>query len=169
MQNIGLFVGRFQPFHYGHLSAVKFALKQVRTLYIIVGSSQKSHEPRNPFTAGERIVMIRNSLRDERIDPSRYLILPIPDAVGHAVWTASIDQVVMKYDVVMSNDPLTLQLFREKGVAVIEAPLKDRSQFSATEVRRRISSGENWEELVPAAVRKIIKELVQRGRFQALE
>jgi nicotinamide-nucleotide adenylyltransferase len=166
---VGLYVGRFQPFHYGHLSAVKFALRQARQLYIVVGSSQKSHEPKNPFTAGERILMIRNALQRERVDPSRYLIIPIPDAVGHAVWTASIDQAVPHYDIVYSNDKLTLQLFREKGVKVSEVPLKDRSQFSATEVRRRISEGENWQDLVPPPVREIIDEIVRRGRFQALE
>jgi nicotinamide-nucleotide adenylyltransferase len=167
--DVGLYIGRFQPFHYGHLSAVRFALKKVRELYIIVGSSQKSHEPRNPFTAGERIIMIRNSLQKERIDPSRYLIIPIPDAIGHAVWTAFIDQVVPKYDIVISNDTLTLQLFREKGIKTLEAPLKDRSKFSATEVRRRISAGENWKELVPPSVAKIIEEIIARGRFEGLE
>jgi len=167
--DVGLYIGRFQPFHYGHLSAVRFALKKVRELYIIVGSSQKSHEPRNPFTAGERIIMIRNSLQKERIDPSRYLIIPIPDAIGHAVWTAFIDQVVPKYDIVISNDTLTLQLFREKGIKTLEAPLKDRSKISATEVRRRISEGENWKELVPPSVAKIIEEIIARGRFEGLE
>jgi nicotinamide-nucleotide adenylyltransferase len=167
--DVGLYIGRFQPFHYGHLSAVRFAIKKVRELYIIVGSSQKSHEPRNPFTAGERIIMIRNSLQKERIDPSRYLIIPIPDAIGHAVWTAFIDQVVPKYDIVISNDTLTLQLFREKGIKTLEAPLKDRSKFSATEVRRRISAGENWKELVPPSVAKIIEEIIARGRFEGLE
>ncbi|MCL4518781.1 MAG: adenylyltransferase/cytidyltransferase family protein, partial [Thaumarchaeota archaeon] len=63
MKQTGLFIGRFQPFHLGHLSTVKFALKHVKQLYILVGSSQKSHELKNPFTAGERILMIRNALK----------------------------------------------------------------------------------------------------------
>jgi nicotinamide-nucleotide adenylyltransferase len=58
----GLFIGRFQPFHLGHLATVKFALKNVEELVIIIGSAQKSHELRNPFTAGERIQMIKDSL-----------------------------------------------------------------------------------------------------------
>ena len=169
MKDTGLFIGRFQPFHLGHLSTVKYALGKVRHLYIVVGSSQKSHEPRNPFTAGERILMIRNTLNAQKIDPSRYLIIPVPDATGHAVWTAFIDQVVPKYDVVFSNDRLTLQLFKEKGVSVVEAPLLDRPNFSATEVRRRIVEGEDWKALVPKSVAKIIDPIIAIGRFNGLE
>jgi nicotinamide-nucleotide adenylyltransferase len=113
--------------------------------------------------------MIRNSLTDERIDAARYLIIPVPDAVGHSVWTAFIDQVVPKYDLVLSSDRLTLQLFREKGVKAIEPPLKDRAKYSATEVRRRIVQGEDWESLVPKAVADIAKPIIKKGRFKGLE
>ena len=169
MKKTGLFIGRFQPFHLGHLATVRFALKEVRHLYIIVGSSQKSYELRNPFTAGERIIMIRNTLNEEKIDPSRYLIIPIPDATGHAVWTAYIDQAVPDYEVVFSNDRLTLQLFKEKGVPTVEAPLLDRPQYSSTEVRKRILEGGNWKELVPKSVAKLIDPIIRKGRFNGLE
>ena len=43
----GFLIGRFQPFHLGHLEAVKFALSNVNHLYIGIGSSNKSNELRN--------------------------------------------------------------------------------------------------------------------------
>ena len=55
---IGFLIGRFQPFHLGHLEAIKFALSKVEYLHIGIGSSNKSHEARNPFTADERKQMI---------------------------------------------------------------------------------------------------------------
>jgi nicotinamide-nucleotide adenylyltransferase len=168
-QESGIFIGRFQPFHLGHLSTVKFALEQVRHLYIVVGSSQKSHELKNPFTAGERILMIRNTLNSEKVEPSRYLIIPVPDATGHAVWTAFIDQVVPAYQVVFSSDRLTLQLYKEKGVPTIEPPLLDRPKYSATEVRKRIVEGSRWKVLVPSSVVKIIDPIIAKGRFDGLE
>ena len=148
---------------------MKFALEKVKHLYIVVGSSQKSHELKNPFTAGERILMIRNTLNSEKVDPSRYLIIPVPDATGHAVWTAFIDQVVPAYQVVFSSDRLTLQLYREKGVPTIEPPLLDRPQYSATEVRKRIIEGGKWNTLVPSSVVKIINPIIAKGRFDGLE
>src|SRR3954467_5348180 len=105
----GLFVGRFQPFPKGHLATVKFALAKVNQLVIVVGSAQKSHEPRNPFTAGERIRMIKESLdADGEADIRRILIIPVPDIDVHSLWTHQVDMLVPKYDAVFANDPFTL-------------------------------------------------------------
>ena len=62
-----LFVGRFQPFHYGHLRALAIILQEVEELIIVVGSAQMSHETDNPFTAGERLEMIKGAL-DEAVE-----------------------------------------------------------------------------------------------------
>ncbi|MBV9668355.1 MAG: adenylyltransferase/cytidyltransferase family protein, partial [Nitrososphaeraceae archaeon] len=71
----GLFVGRFQPFHLGHLATIKFALSHIEELVVVIGSAQKSHEIRNPFTAGERIQMIKDSLNeDSEVDLKRILL-----------------------------------------------------------------------------------------------
>ncbi len=40
----GLLIGRFQPFHLGHLEAFRFALSKVDKLWIGIGSSNKSSE-----------------------------------------------------------------------------------------------------------------------------
>ena len=64
MTRRALFVGRFQPFHNGHIHAIGEILEESDELIIVVGSAQMSHEPDNPFTAGERLEMIR--LADRR-------------------------------------------------------------------------------------------------------
>ncbi len=165
----GLFIGRFQPFHKGHLATVKFALEKVEHLVIVVGSAQKSHEPRNPFTAGERIRMIKESLDiDSETDVRRILIIPIPDTDVHSLWTHQVDMLVPKYDVVFANDLFTLMLFREQGVKAIEAPLYRRNEMRATEIRRRMAADEIWEDLVPMSVSKVIKEINGVERVKAL-
>jgi nicotinamide-nucleotide adenylyltransferase len=165
----GLFIGRFQPFHKGHLATVKFALEKVEHLVIVVGSAQKSHEPRNPFTAGERIRMIKESLDiDSETDVRRILIIPIPDTDVHSLWTHQVDMLVPKYDVVFANDLFTLMLFREQGVKAIEAPLYRRNEMKATEIRRRMAADEIWEDLVPMSVSKVIKEINGVERVKAL-
>ncbi|WP_415281913.1 nicotinamide-nucleotide adenylyltransferase [Candidatus Nitrososphaera sp. FF02] len=164
----GLFVGRFQPFHKGHLATVKYALKEVDTLVIVVGSAQKSHEPRNPFTAGERITMIRAALLAEKIDMERVLTVPVPDVDVHLLWTRQVDMLVPKYDVVFANDPFTLMLFRERKVRTVEPPLQERSRLMATEVRRRMAEGGNWQELVPAPVARAVKEIGGVQRVKAV-
>jgi len=159
MLTTGLFIGRFQPFHEGHLATVKFALSRVDLLVIVVGSAQKSHEPKNPFTAGERVTMIKKTLdADSEIDIKRVLVIPVPDVDVHSMWTRQVDMLVPKYDIVFANDPFTLLLFRERGIKTEEAPLYRREEMSATEVRKRIALDEKWQELVPRPVADVIKE-----------
>jgi len=165
----GLFIGRFQPFHKGHLATVKFALKKVEQLVIVVGSAQKSHEPRNPFTAGERIRMIKESLDiDGETDVRRILIIPVPDTDVHSLWTHQVDMLVPRYDIVFANDPFTLMLFHENGTKAIEPPLYRRAEMRATEIRKRMVAEEFWEDLVPTPVSKVIKEINGVERVKAL-
>jgi nicotinamide-nucleotide adenylyltransferase len=79
-----------------------------------------------------------------------------------------VDMLVPKYDVVFANDSFTLMLFREKGVKTVEAPLIDRDEMQATEVRKKMANGEKWESLVPAQVAKIIKEINGVERVRAI-
>ncbi|MEM2873421.1 MAG: nicotinamide-nucleotide adenylyltransferase [Nitrososphaerales archaeon] len=155
----GLFIGRFQPFHKGHLKVVKDLLDKVEELVIIVGSSQHSHTKDNPFTTGERITMIRLALDEEGINPSRYLIIPVPDVEMHSTWVSHVISYSPKFDVIFSNEPLTQRLFIEAGFKVESIPFYNREKLSATEIRRRILSNEDWEELVPKSVTKFIKQI----------
>jgi nicotinamide-nucleotide adenylyltransferase len=170
LQKTGLFIGRFQPFHNGHLETVKFALTKVERLVIVVGSAQKSHEPRNPFTAGERISMIKETIGSRKeIDCNRILIIPVPDVEVHSLWTRQVDMLVPEYEVVVANDPFTLLLFKERGVKVIEAPLYKRNELEATQIRHLMAHGNRrWTALVPDEVAKVIKRIDGEIRVKAI-
>ena len=155
----GLFVGRFQPFHVGHLKAVKDILEKLDELVIVVGSSQYSHRVDNPFTAGERVTMIRTALEEEGISPSRYWIVPVPDVHVHMTWVAQVLGYTPKFSVVYTNEPLTRRLFIEAGYDVKPVPFYRREVYSATEIRKRMLNGKNWEGLLPSSVVKFIKEI----------
>ena len=58
----GAMIGRFQPFHNGHLVLVRQILKECNEVLIVVGSAQSNYTFANPFTAGERILMTRMAL-----------------------------------------------------------------------------------------------------------
>lgn len=164
----GVFVGRFQPFHNGHLKAVKGILRNVDELVIVVGSSQYSHRMKNPFTSGERITMIRRALEEEGIQPSRYWIVPVPDTHVHMIWVSQVVGYTPRFSVVYTNDPLTRRLFVERGFEVEPVPFHEREIYSATEIRKRILGGENWQELVPKGGAQIIKEIGGVERLQDL-
>lgn len=162
-------MGRFQPFHLGHLFAIRHASKGVDELIVIVGSSQKSHEFRNPFTAGERIEMIRDTLiGDQDIDEDRILLIPIPDTDIHRFWTFQIDFLVPRYDRVYTNDPFTKYLFSERGISVIQPRMYRRKDLSATRVRMWMVKDKDWHSLVPTRTAKFIEAIDGVRRIKSL-
>jgi nicotinamide-nucleotide adenylyltransferase len=164
----GLYIGRFQPFHLGHLEAVKHILGKVDELVIVVGSAHDSHTVENPFTAGERITMIRLALREAKIDANRYTVLPLPDAEFHKVWVSHLLSQTPNFDLVFTNEPLTGRLLKEAGMRVEKIPMFNRAAFTATEVRKRIIEGKNWEELLPKSVATYIKQIKGEERMREI-
>jgi nicotinamide-nucleotide adenylyltransferase len=156
---VGLYVGRFQPFHLGHLEVVKLILRKVDELIIVVGSAQYSHTKNNPFTVGERIRMIRESLKEAKINLDRVQITPITDVNVHGIWVHYISLYVGKFDIVFSNDPLTSELFNEEGFRVESIPYFKREIYSSTE---------NWRELVSKSVSNIIDSIKGVERMMTL-
>jgi nicotinamide-nucleotide adenylyltransferase len=168
MAKRGLFVGRFQPFHLGHLQAIKDVLKEVDELVIVIGSAQYSHNLDDPFTAGERLVMVRNALEEAGIDYARVWVVPVPDVHLHMMWVSAVEGYSPKFDVVYSNEPLTRRLFMEAGYEVESIRFHKRKVYSSTEVRERLLNGESWEKLVPKSVAEFIKEIDGVNRLRDL-
>lgn len=165
----GLFVGRFQPFHLGHLATIKFALRHVEELVIVIGSAQKSHELRNPFTAGERIQMIKGSLNaDDEVDLKRIVLIPVADVGVHSLWTHYVDILVPSYEVVFTNDNFTCLLFKERGTKVVRPILRQRKELSATEIRSRIARDADWKKLVTPHTVKIVEDIHGIARIKAI-
>ena len=162
----GLLIGRFQPFHSGHLDAVLFALSRVENLWIGIGSSNKHNEKRNPFTADERREMIVSSIKPSIID--RTSIFNIPDVDDHEKWTFEIDQIVPKYDIVFTNDEFTRTLFEKREISVISVILKDREKFSGTSIRNLIAYDRNWRDLVPQGTRNVLDSINAKERLKNL-
>ena len=162
----GLLIGRFQPFHKGHLAAVNFCLLKVENLWIAIGSSNKSHEKRNPFTADERNEMILSSIDSDKL--KKVQIFYIPDINDHEKWTHHIDSIVPKYDVVFSNDDFTMTLFKKRGINVIEVPLLQRDNISGTNIREMIVSEKDWWDLVPEGTKKVLLKIDAKQRLSKI-
>jgi len=150
-----LFIGRFQPFHQGHLLLLQQLAKQYDEIIIGIGSSQYQNTSDNPFSEAERIQMITKSL--ETIHMKNYRLVSIPDIHNPPKWVDHVCSIVSNFDLVIANNPLTRKLFSEKGFEVKGTTYFDRKRYSGKEIRRRIIEGEPWEELVPQAVCDIIK------------
>jgi nicotinamide-nucleotide adenylyltransferase len=164
----GLVIGRYQPFHLGHLEVMReiMADPECSELIIAIGSAQESHTKTNPFTAGERILMINCALRDVGI--SEYFLIPIMDVNRYAVWVSHVESLVPKIDIVYTNNQLTRRLFSERGYNVKLPKLYDRNQYSGTKIRDLILTDGDWSSLVPESVAKIIEEIDGINRLKGL-
>lgn len=164
-----LTLGRFQPFHNGHLEVVKEIVEEHEYLVIGIGSAQDSHSIENPFTAGERYQMIANTLDRQGIRD--YYIVPIMDVNRYAIWVAHVESLTPPFDVVFTHNPLTKRLFQERNYEVEAPRLYDRETISGEEIRRRIIDNESWHDLVPNEVVRIITDIkgVERIRDLSLD
>lgn len=161
----GFYIGRFQPFHEGHHAMVESIGEEVDELVVGIGSADQSHTVRNPFTAGERIMMITKALFD--LDLVTYAV-PIEDLNRNSVWVSHVQSMSPRFEVAYSNNPLVVRLFREAGIEVRQSPMYRREEFEGTEVRERIAADGDWESLVPDAVAGVLDEIDGVDRIQQI-
>ncbi|WNY28620.1 Bifunctional NMN adenylyltransferase/Nudix hydrolase [Methanimicrococcus stummii] len=152
------YVGRFQPFHYGHEKILNTIAEEVDEVVIGIGSAQKSHSTRDPFTAGERVEMVLKSLENF---PIRHYIIPLQDVEYNALWVPHVKSMSPKFDVAYSNNPLVIQLFTEAGIEVRRPAMHERSIYSGTAIRKSMIESKNreWTEYVPPTVAEVIDEV----------
>lgn len=88
-----VFIGRFQPFHDGHLAVVKEGLLQSEQMIILCGSAHQPRSVRNPWTVAEREAMIRATLSAE--ENARVHIAPLMDIVyNDESWVKNVQATV---------------------------------------------------------------------------
>ncbi|AGI47603.1 nicotinamide-nucleotide adenylyltransferase [Thermoplasmatales archaeon BRNA1] len=159
-----LVIGRFQPLHNGHMEVIRKCAAESDHLTIGIGSAQYSHQVDNPFTAGERYLMIEQALKGEGID--NYSIVPIEDLNRYSTWVSHVASMCPPFTRVYTNNPFTKRLFSEAGYIVKDSPLYNRDLYSGTEVRRRMVEGEDWRSLVPEAAALVIDAIDGVGRMK---
>ena len=162
----GLLIGRFQPFHLGHLEALQFALSKVDKLWVGLGSSNKPVQKNNPFSAEERKQMILSSI--DNIMKEKISIYFIPDLDNHVKWIEKIDTIVPKFDIIFSNDELTKHLYSKRSVQVIAIPFLNRNVLSGTNIRDLIISDQKWDNLVPQGTRNFLKNTSAKEHLKNL-
>ncbi len=162
----GLLIGRFQPFHLGHLEALQFALSKVDKLWLGLGSSNKPIEKTNTFSVEERKQMIMSSIDDSI--KNKISIYSIPDLDNHVKWIENIDTIVPDYQIVFSNDPMTEHLYSKRNVNVMTIPFFKRDQLSGTRLRDLIKSDQKWDDLVPEGTKLLLQKFDAKNRLKIL-
>ena len=162
----GLLIGRFQPFHLGHLEAFQFALSKVDKLWVGLGSSNRPTQKNNPFTAEERKEMILTSI--DASMKEKISIYFIPDLENHIKWIEKIDTIVPNFDIVFSNDELTKHLYSKRILQIISIPFLKRDVLSGTNIRNLIINDQKWDDLVPEGTKNFLINTNAKERLKNL-
>lgn len=89
--DLAVFIGRFQPFHNGHLAVVKQAMEVAEEVLILVGSANRARDTRNPFTYAERKTLIETVLGADW----PVTIKALPDSDNQS-WIADVQHAVKR-------------------------------------------------------------------------
>lgn len=147
-----VFIGRFQPFHLGHLAVLKEALLQSEKLIIVLGSCVRARSTRNPLTPDERKEIIVSSLTDDELE--RIIFTMVEDYMyNDDRWVAAVQSAV--FNAVHSSwksGPTKIALvgmYKDETSYYINKfptwdnisvqPMRSREQtYSATEIREQL-------------------------------
>ena len=166
----GLMTGRFQPLHNGHLALARQALAECGELVVVIGSAQFNFVEKDPFTAGERIMMVHGALKEAKMDLSKCYIIPMPNDENNARWLANLRSQAPAFDAIYSGNEFVRYLvsFYDPSIAIKKPKFVERKEYNGSNIRGLIVAGKKWDHLVPPAVAQVIREVGGIERIEML-
>lgn len=180
MKRRGMVHGRFQPFHNEHLEYLRGAAERSDEIWVGItnpdpqrtkpeASDQRRHLPEsNPFSYAERLLMVKAAAADLGLQPATVHVIPFP-VNDPELWPAYLPQGVTHYLRVFDAWGGTkVERLREAGYDVVVLDEGGEKQLSATEVRKAMREGGDWEALVPNGVARVLRELYDSRNVKTL-
>jgi nicotinamide-nucleotide adenylyltransferase len=170
MTTRGLMTGRFQPFHNGHLALAKQILSECDELVIVIGSAQFNFIEKDPFTAGERALMIHEALKEAKADLSRCYVIPVANDENNARWIAYLRSMAPPFDVLYSGNDFVKHLVtsQDRHITIKSPKFAKKEEYNGSNIRRLMLSGSKWKQLVPPAVARVIEQVGGIERMRVL-
>jgi nicotinamide-nucleotide adenylyltransferase len=144
----GLFIGRFQPFHKGHLYIIKKVLKRVDKLIIGIGSAQVINKD-NPLSVKLRKKMLEIVIEEEGWGDRITSIILLRDYPDDDFWLKKVLQKTGKPDIIIGNNEWVNGIFKRAGFAVLRPGFYKRCLYEGVKIRKLISEGKKWKDRVP--------------------
>lgn len=146
---VALIVGRFQPFHKGHLFLIKKALEKSERIIIGIGSANISDE-NNPIDFETRKKIIKAVAYKEKIFGDRLIkIVPLNDFFDNKKWLKNLEKQVGKFDLTLGNNDWTNNILEKAGYKVLKVDYYKRSLYEGWRIRKLIKEGKAWQDRVP--------------------
>ncbi len=166
MSFVALFIGRFQPFHNGHVDAINQILKDKPSKIIIgIGSSESELTQKNPFSYYERKEMLQIFIDNQKL--TCFKIYPIPDFDNPRKWTNYILKNLPEFDTLYSGNPYTASCFENTDKQIKN--LQINKFVKAVHIRQLIAKDLNWQKSIPIEISKYLIKIKSVKRLQEIE
>lgn len=111
MKNFGVTVviGRFQPFHKGHLNLIHKAMLLAPKTFVFLGSDNATRTPKNIWTTSERLQMIKPCFLEQELQ--QIIFAGLPDYQDDQDWVNHIQEFV--YSKIEPSTKVALVGFRK--------------------------------------------------------
>lgn len=181
-----VFIGRFSPIHVAHISVIKESLTKADKLIICIGSANSPRTIKNPWTAEERMEMIRASL--SKSENSRIYFQFIEDRLYQdqdwaSLVRAGVRSVIIDYFserkadiglVVAAKDDTSwyVNLFPEWKKVTIDVNSGENDEpIGATKIRELLFCGHQTfvQHVIPQGAFPFIKEFLKTDEFHILK
>lgn len=151
-----LIIGRFQPFHNGHLYLIKKALECADKIIIGIGSANVSNDD-NPYSITKRQLMIQTMINSEQIQDRVSEVVFLDDYNNDEKWLKQILDKVTKFDLVIGNNEWTNRILEKAGFSILRMGYYKRYQYEGQKIRelQRRKKGE-WIARVPLYLESIL-------------
>jgi bifunctional NMN adenylyltransferase/nudix hydrolase len=172
--DLAVVIGRFQPFHRGHLALLEHALALAPRALLVVGSAGGPRQAKNPFSAAERVSTIQASLTADQA--TRVSFAGVRDYYDEARWAGAVKAAVAR----LSGGPVALVgFYKDDSSSYLslfpewrEHALPRQAPIDGTALRRlyfeRAELAPELVAAVPAGVAGFLKEFRRGPHFEPL-
>jgi len=155
--DIGVIIGRFQPFHLGHAWIIKESLKKFDKIIILIGSSNIADE-NNPWDLKKRLKMLEQFLESEKISDRVIKIGHIIDVPDDKEWLdMAISKIGENSFTIIGDNEWVNGIFEEAGYAVWRPGFFHRDKYEGSKIRKLYNDSLDWKSRIPEHVIKIIE------------
>ncbi|MCL4375156.1 adenylyltransferase/cytidyltransferase family protein [Patescibacteria group bacterium] len=144
-----LLIGRFQPFHYGHLYLLKKTLSVTDRIIIGIGSANVT-DGNNPYSFVLRQKMINTVIKQEGFTKAVIQIVGLDDFPDDQQWLQQLLKNVKSFDVVVGNNEWTNSILAGAGYPIMRIGYYQRYRYEGVKIRRLMQEGKNWQDRIPA-------------------
>lgn len=152
-----LIVGRFQPFHKGHLFLIKKALEKADKIVVGIGSANIM-DVNNPIDYETRKKVIKAVFYKEGIEEKLAKIVPLDDFFDDNKWLLNLKKQVGDFDITLGNNEWTNNILKKVGFKVLEVDYYNRKKYEGWRIRKLIKDNQKWEDRVPKYLIKFVSD-----------